>query len=119
MKWPWLADEWRVIGQSYTVRGTTFPDAVDDDESTLGECSNSENRINLAASLGDAPALEVWLHEIFHAIEGAAGQDIPHPAIRALSRGLQAVWVDNPEEMLRIAEHMAKRGGGHGTETNG
>ena len=109
MKWEWLADGWRIIGQLYAIQETTFPEAVDDEEITLGECSNSENRIKLAVSLGDAPALEVWLHEIFHAIEGAAGQDIPHPAIRALSRGLQAVWVDNPDKMLRIAEHMAKR----------
>ena len=64
-----------------------------------GECSHIECLIRVATSYGEGQAAETLLHEIMHGVWAAYlmdDKDEQERTVGAMSRGLTAVWIDNP-----------------------
>lgn len=81
-----------------------------DDMRRHGDCSKDLKRIRLSTSLDRKYAAFILLHEILHAVYHEFYMDRGDQEERlvgTMGGGLAAVWTDNPEAMLWIAEGLS------------
>jgi hypothetical protein len=83
----------RVLGKSFAV---VLEPAGVLERSNVGLCDSHAQTITVLEGLYPEDERETLLHEVVHAVDEAVFTDLTEHQVGALSRGLLAVFADNP-----------------------
>jgi hypothetical protein len=92
-----LPRSFRVKGRRWTLR---FVPLVNGEPDTLGCCYRDNRIVEIKTGLNSRHRLEIWLHEIAHAIEFEYGVKMPHGKLADHADYLERVFNANGIKLI-------------------
>lgn len=83
-----------VLGTEWTIRMSPELDDELREEERWGHCWHQRREIAIRS---DSDQSYVLMHELYHAVEFSLGLDLEEEEVHTHSRGMFAVFIDNPE----------------------